>query len=144
MTKAPNKVELQKPVSKAEREARKAFRQVDAEKAITEHEIAQEAFSKNRERLKAERLEREAAAPPPPKVQPKANKMTAPSPAIRRWSSEEEQRLDELLDAGKEAAEIAVKLNRTRQAVYARLQRRYRKRAKQPGQEELGLKAKGK
>ena len=44
--------------------------------------------------------------------------------------------LDELLDAGKEAAEIAAALNRTRQAVYARLQRVYRKRAR--------LKAKGK
>jgi hypothetical protein len=28
---------------------------------MTEHEIAQKAFSKNRERLKAERLTREAA-----------------------------------------------------------------------------------
>jgi hypothetical protein len=43
------------------RDARKAFRQVDAEKAMTEHEIAQKAFSNNRERLKAERLAREAA-----------------------------------------------------------------------------------
>jgi hypothetical protein len=33
----------------------------DAEKAMTEHEIAQKAFSANRERLKAERLAREAA-----------------------------------------------------------------------------------
>jgi hypothetical protein len=43
------------------RAARKAFRQVDAVKAMTEHEIAQKAFSNNRERLKAERLAREAA-----------------------------------------------------------------------------------
>jgi hypothetical protein len=43
------------------RDARKAFRQVDAEKAMTEHERAQKAFSNNRERLKAERLAREAA-----------------------------------------------------------------------------------
>ena len=42
-------------MTKAEREARKAFRQVDAEKAMTEHEVAQRAFSANRERLKAER-----------------------------------------------------------------------------------------
>ena len=48
-------------MTQAEREARKAFRQVDAEKAITEHEIAQKVFSANRERLKAERLAREAA-----------------------------------------------------------------------------------
>ena len=132
MTKTPGKAEPQKPISKAEREARKAFRQVDAQKAMTEHEIAQKAFSKNRERLKAERLEREAAAPPPTKAT-QGEEMTAPSPVKRRWTSEEEQKLDELLDAGKEAAEIAVELNRTRQAVYARLQRRYRKRAKQPG-----------
>jgi hypothetical protein len=71
MTKTRGGVESQKPISKAEREARKAFRQVDAATAMTEHEIAQKAFSKNRERLKAERLEREKAAPPPPKTKPK-------------------------------------------------------------------------
>jgi hypothetical protein len=51
-------------MTKVERNARKAFRQVDAEKAMTEHEIAQKAFSANRERLKAERLAREAAGTP--------------------------------------------------------------------------------
>jgi hypothetical protein len=61
MTKTPGEFEGPKPITKAEREARKAFRQVDAEKAMTEHEIAQKAFSANRERLKAERLAREAA-----------------------------------------------------------------------------------
>ena len=72
--KTPGEVEPSKPITKAEREARKAFRQVDAEKAMSEHEIAQEAFSKNRERLKAERLKREAAAPSPSKAKPKAKK----------------------------------------------------------------------
>ena len=57
-----------KPITKAERDARKAFRQVDAEKAMTEHEVAQKALSKNRERLKAERLAREAVGPPPTKT----------------------------------------------------------------------------
>ena len=61
MTKTPGGFEGPKPITKAERDARKAFRQVDAEKAMTEHEIAQKAFSANRERLKAERLAREAA-----------------------------------------------------------------------------------
>jgi hypothetical protein len=42
----------------AEREARKAFRQVEAEKAMTEHQREQKAFHENRERLKAERLAR--------------------------------------------------------------------------------------
>jgi hypothetical protein len=45
----------------AVREARKAFRQVEAAKAMTDHEKAQKTFNDNRERLKAERLAREAA-----------------------------------------------------------------------------------
>jgi len=64
-----------KPISKAERNARKAFRQVDAKKAITEHELAQNAFSNNRERLKAERLAREAVGMPP--TTPKTRKAKA-------------------------------------------------------------------
>jgi hypothetical protein len=60
--KIPGEIEPPKPITKVEREARKVFRQVDAEKAMTEHEIAQKAFSNNRERLKAERLAREAVA----------------------------------------------------------------------------------
>ena len=64
MTKTPRAFEGLKPMTKAEREARKAFRQVDAEKAMTEYETAQKAFHANRERLKAERLAREAAGTP--------------------------------------------------------------------------------
>jgi hypothetical protein len=60
VTKTPGELEPTKPITKAQRDARKAFRQVDAEKAMTEHEIAEKAFSNNRERLKAERLAREA------------------------------------------------------------------------------------
>jgi hypothetical protein len=61
-------------MTSAEREARKVFRQVDAEKAVTEHETAQKAFSNNRERLKAERLAREASGivVPETKTKPKA------------------------------------------------------------------------
>jgi hypothetical protein len=62
MAKTQFEYEPRKPLSKAEREAQKAFRKVDAEKAITEHEIAKKAFSDNYERLKAERRAREAAA----------------------------------------------------------------------------------
>ena len=73
MTKTPGGVQPPKQLSKAERDARKAFRQVDAQKAMTEHEIARQAFSNNRERLKAERLAREAAGPPATKTRaPKA------------------------------------------------------------------------
>ena len=63
MTKTPGEVEPPKPITKEEREARKAFRRVDASTAMTEHDTAQKAFSDNRERLKAERLAREAAGP---------------------------------------------------------------------------------
>jgi len=73
MTKIPGELEPPKPITKAEREARKAFRQLDAKKAMTEHEIAQRVFSNNRERLKAERLAREAAGPGP---------MIAPTPEL--------------------------------------------------------------
>jgi hypothetical protein len=69
-----DKAELPKQITKAEREARKAFRAVDAAAAMTEHELAQAAFSKNRERLKAERLAREAAKPLPEKSKSKARK----------------------------------------------------------------------
>jgi DNA-directed RNA polymerase alpha subunit len=47
----------------AELEARKAFREVEAKTAINDHVKAQQAFHNNRERLKAERIAREAAAP---------------------------------------------------------------------------------
>jgi hypothetical protein len=49
-----------KQLTPAEREARKAFKQAEAEKAMTDHEKAQKAFHENRERLKALRLAREA------------------------------------------------------------------------------------
>jgi hypothetical protein len=52
-----------KVISPAEREARKAFKEADAVKALTEHERAQKAFHENRERLKALRLARVAAQP---------------------------------------------------------------------------------
>ena len=64
--------------------------------------------------------------------------------ASRRWTSNEKAELDRLLDAGKEAAEIAVAINRTRPAIYARLQRLYRKGVREARMVELGLKAKGK
>ena len=59
-------------------------------------------------------------------------------PRSRRWTSDEESELERLLDAGKEADEIAVALNRTRSAIYARLQRLYRKGARET-KSEWGL-----
>jgi hypothetical protein len=62
--------------------------------------------------------------------------MTAP-----RWTSDEDNELKVMLDAGEIAPEIALKLNRTPQAIYARLQRLYRRRTS-PAKtsRELGLK----
>jgi hypothetical protein len=58
----------------AEREARKTFRQTEAKKTMTEHESARTAFTKNFERLKAERLAREAEAAPDPVVKAEKKK----------------------------------------------------------------------
>jgi hypothetical protein len=48
--------------------------------------------------------------------------MTGPRPAGRRWTAAEEIQLREMLDAGMKVPSIARKLNRTAQAIYARLQ----------------------
>jgi hypothetical protein len=48
--------------TRAEREARQAFRADEAKKGLTDYEKAQKEFHLNRERLKAERLAREAEA----------------------------------------------------------------------------------
>jgi len=69
--KTPRGNEPPKQISSAEREARKAFREVGAKTAMSDHEIAQSAFLQNRERLKAERLAREAAATPSAKGKPR-------------------------------------------------------------------------
>ena len=65
MGKTPGEFEPRKPLSKEERDARKALRDGDAKSALTEHANTARAFDKNRERLRAERLAREAAEPPP-------------------------------------------------------------------------------
>jgi hypothetical protein len=56
--------------------------------------------------------------------------MTGPKPVGRRWTRAEEKQLQDMLDAGMTAGEAATKLERTRQSIYARLQRLYRKRVK--------------
>jgi hypothetical protein len=45
MTKRPGEFEPREPLTKAEREARKVFRQVEATKAMAEHEQAGRAFN---------------------------------------------------------------------------------------------------
>jgi hypothetical protein len=52
-----------KPLTPEQRQARDATRRVEAEKAMRDHEEAQKAFYANRERLRTERLAREAAEP---------------------------------------------------------------------------------
>jgi hypothetical protein len=48
----------------------------------------------------------------------------------RPWTADEKKKLDDLLEAGKTVVEIAPVLQRTRQAIYARLHGRDRKRRK--------------
>jgi hypothetical protein len=49
-----------KVTTAAEREAEKAFKKVDPKTAMGDHQKAQKSFDENRQRLKAERLAREA------------------------------------------------------------------------------------
>ena len=50
----------QKVTTVAEREAERAFKKIDPKTAMGDHEKAQKSFDENRQRLKAERLAREA------------------------------------------------------------------------------------
>jgi hypothetical protein len=59
--------------------------------------------------------------------------MNPSTPTRQPWTADEQKKLDELLDAGKTVVEIAPVLQRTRLSIYARLQRRYRKRRKPSG-----------
>lgn len=58
-------------LSPVERAERNLMRQKDAEKAMAEHEKTQAALYSNMERLRAERLKREAVADDTPPVAPK-------------------------------------------------------------------------
>ena len=65
--------------------------------------------------------------------------------ARRRWTVDEQKKLDDLLEAGKTTApEIATALQRTPQAIYARLQRLDIKRKKAARRRLVELKAKEK
>ena len=64
MTKTPGQFEPSKPITKAEREARKVFRQLDAEKAMTEHEIDGALFELENDFRRLLGDEGEVAAPP--------------------------------------------------------------------------------
>jgi hypothetical protein len=48
------------PAARALRQANKLFKQVDTTKELSDYEKTQQSFQENRERLKAERLAREA------------------------------------------------------------------------------------
>ncbi|MCS3726153.1 hypothetical protein [Bradyrhizobium betae] len=57
-----------KPLTPEQRQARDAVRRVEAEKAMRDHEQAQKAFYANKERLREERLAREAREANTPKT----------------------------------------------------------------------------
>jgi DNA-binding CsgD family transcriptional regulator len=66
--------------------------------------------------------------------------MSPLTPARRPWTVDEQKKLDDLLEAGKTAAEIATALQRTPNSIYSQLQRLDIKRRKAARQ--LGLKVK--
>jgi hypothetical protein len=47
--------------------------------------------------------------------------MSRLTPARRRWTVDEQKKLDDLMEAGKTAAEIAAALQRTPPSIYSRL-----------------------
>lgn len=55
------------PASRALREANKAFKPVETKKPMTDYAKAEQSHQDNRERLKAERLAREARQGQPPR-----------------------------------------------------------------------------
>jgi IS30 family transposase len=65
--------------------------------------------------------------------------MSPLTPTRRRWTADEENKLHDLLKAGKTGAEIATALQRTPQSIYSQLQRLDIKRKKAA---QLGLKSK--
>jgi hypothetical protein len=58
--KKPDKHERPEPLSKEQKQAGKEFREAEARLARAENAKAAEAFARNRERLRAERLARES------------------------------------------------------------------------------------
>jgi len=69
--------------------------------------------------------------------------MSPLTPVRRPWTVDEQKKLDDLLNAGKTAAEIATALERTPTSIYSRLQRLYRKQPRpgRPRMVEIGLRA---
>ena len=76
MSRGSGQSEPREPLSKEQKHARKALKEADAKVAMAEHEKTTEAFDKNRERLKAERLAREAAEPAAPPKKKKSGLKT--------------------------------------------------------------------
>src|ERR1700679_4107644 len=81
--------------------------------------------------------------PAPGRDRAQGKSQMRPRPPPRPWTADEEKKLNDFLRAGKDAGEIATALQRTRQAIYARLQRLDIKRKKAARRlVEIGLKAK--
>jgi hypothetical protein len=53
----------------------------------------------------------------------RASQMSRSRPAPQPWTADEQEKLDDLLRAGKDGGEVATAHRRTRQAIYARLKR---------------------
>jgi hypothetical protein len=87
-----------------------AFKQGEISPEVPEHERAQIAFRKNLERLRAERLVREAAAKEVPQVVRKTPRETS---TRVRWTSSDDEKLLAMIAVGRSYEDVAVHLNRT-------------------------------
>lgn len=94
----------------AERIAEKAFKQVEADKAMSEHEAAQAAFDKNRERLKAEPLARESAVKDASK---RGDEIPRKTSTRICWTREDDEKLLSMIAVGRSITYAATQLNRT-------------------------------
>ena len=102
----------------AERAVRNVAQQVEAEKAMSDHERGQKAFYENRARLKAERLAREA---PESRAEDESKMKPGSRPNGRPWTPEEDAQLLALLNSKMDRPLIARKLKRTVNAITTRL-----------------------
>jgi hypothetical protein len=69
--------------------------------------------------------------------------MSFSTPTRQPWTVDEQKKLDDLLEAGKNVVEIAPLLRRTRQSIYSQLQRLDIKRKKATRRVvQIGLRAK--
>jgi DNA-binding NarL/FixJ family response regulator len=99
--------------SKDERVAVKIARAIAANEAVREHLAAQTAFQKNYERLRAERIFREASH--------KKKSDDAVESGLNRWTERDENTLRSMIAQRASVKDIAAAVNRSTSTVYGHI-----------------------